>query len=47
MQKNYMIPQTEVMQLSSEVIMDGINVVHHSGGSNGGGPGSFPEEQII
>lgn len=35
MRKNYMVPQSEVMQLSSEVIMDIINVVHHSGGDGG------------
>jgi len=45
MNKNYMTPQTEVMQLSSQVIMDSINVVHHSGGGNGGS--GFPEGDII
>lgn len=42
MQKNYIAPQTEVMQLSSEVIMDTIGVVHHSGGGGG-----FTDEQTI
>jgi len=45
MQKNYIKPQTEVMQLSSQVIMDSINVVHHSGGGNGGS--GFDEGNII
>ena len=45
MNKSYMTPQTEVMQLSSQVIMDSINVVHHSGGGNGGS--GFPEGDII
>ena len=45
MNKNYMTPQTEVMLLSSQVIMDSINVVHHSGGGNGGS--GFPEGDII
>lgn len=45
MNKNYMTPQTEVMQLSSQVIMDSINVVHHSGGGNAGS--GFPEGDII
>ena len=45
MNKNYMTPQTEVMQLSSQVIMDSINVIHHSGGGNGGS--GFPEGDII
>lgn len=45
MNKNYMTPQTEVMQLSSQVIMDSINIVHHSGGGNGGS--GFPEGDII
>ena len=45
MNKNYMAPQTEVMQLSSQVIMDSINIVHHSGGGNGGS--GFNEDNII
>lgn len=32
MRKNYMVPQTEMTVLSSQVIMDSINVVHASGG---------------
>ena len=47
MNKIYSTPQTEVMQLSSQVIMDAIIVVHHSGGSNGGGGGGFNEDEII
>ena len=35
MQKKYIAPQMEVMQLSSEVIMDSIGIVHHSGGGGG------------
>ena len=35
MNKNYIAPQTEVMQVSSQVIMDSINLVHHSGGGGG------------
>lgn len=42
MRKNYIIPKSEVVQLSSEVIMDIINVVHHSGGGGG-----FGEDDII
>jgi len=42
MNKNYIAPQTEVMQVSSQVIMDSINLVHHSGG----GGGFTDEEQI-
>ncbi len=45
MNKNYMTPQTEVMQLSSQVIMDSITIVHHSGGGNGGS--GFGEGDII
>ena len=40
MRKNYIVPQSEVMQLSSEVIMDVIGIVHHSGG------GGFDEGEI-
>ena len=32
MNKNYIVPQTEVMLLSSEVIMDSINVINQSAG---------------
>jgi len=46
MRKNYMTPQTEAMQFSSEIIMDGMNIVHHSGGASGGKSG-FTEDQII
>lgn len=45
MNKNYMTPQTEVMQLSSQVIMDSISIVHHSGG--GSGSSGFGEDNII
>jgi len=45
MNKNYMTPQTEVMQLSSQVIMDSISIVHHSGG--GAGSSGFGEDNII
>ena len=45
MNKNYMTPQTEVMQLNSEVIMDSISIVHHSGG--GSGSSGFDESFII
>ena len=45
MQKNYIAPQIEVMQLSSEVIMDTIGIVHHSGGGAGGS--GFDESTII
>ena len=41
MNKNYIVPQTEVMLLSSEVIMDSINVIAHSGG------GGFNNESEI
>ena len=46
MRKNYIVPQSEVMQLSSEMIMDTIGIVHHSGGSNSGGSGGFSEDDI-
>ena len=42
MKKNYIVPQMEVMQLSSQVIMDTINVINHSGGGGG-----FDESNII
>ena len=42
MSKNYMKPQMEVMQLSSQVIMDTINVINHSGGGGG-----FTDENAI
>lgn len=45
MNKNYMTPQTEVMQLSSQVIMDSIGIVHHSGG--GAGDSGFDEGDVI
>ena len=45
MKKNYMNPQTEVMQLNSHVIMDSIAIVHHSGG--GAGSSGFDESNII
>ena len=40
MRKNYIEPQIEVMQFSSEGIMDAIGIVHHSGGDG------FPEWEI-
>jgi hypothetical protein len=40
MRKVYIAPQMEVMQFSSEVIMDSIGIVHHSGGGGGFGEGS-------
>ena len=46
MNKNYIAPQTEVMQISSQVIMDSIGIVHHSGGG-GNNPSGFSEDQII
>ncbi len=46
MRKNYIVPQSEVMLFSSEMIMDSIGIVHHSGGSNSGGSGGFPEDEI-
>ena len=42
MRKVYIAPQMEVMQFSSEVIMDSIGIVHHSGGGGG-----FDEESEI
>lgn len=46
MNKNYMTPQTEVMQLSSLLMQGSMNIVHHSGGSSGGKSG-FDEGEII
>lgn len=46
MQK-YIVPQTEVAQLHSQVIMDSINIVHHSGGSNGDNSGGFGENDVF
>lgn len=46
MQKNYIAPQTEVILLSSEEIMDSISVIRHSGGS-GGGSNGFDDENAI
>ncbi len=43
MRKVYITPQVEVMQLTSEELMDSIGIVHHSGG----GPGGFDDEHII
>jgi len=45
MQKNYIQPQTEVMQLSTALMQDSISIVHHSGGGNGGS--GFDESNII
>jgi hypothetical protein len=45
MNKNYIVPQIEVMKLSSEDIMDSISIVHHSGG--GSGKSGFDEGEII
>ena len=47
MRKNYIVPQTEVMPLSAQLMQDSINIVHHSGGSNGDGGGGFGEGDII
>ena len=48
MRKVYDMPQVEVTLFSSEVIMDSINLVHHSGGSgSSSGGGGFTEDQII
>ena len=46
MQKNYIAPQTEVMQFGSELMQDTIGIIHHSGGTNTGNQGSFLEEEI-
>ena len=46
MRKVYIVPQSEAMQFSSEVIMDSISIVHHSGGGSTGGSG-FNEDNII
>jgi len=40
MRKNYIVPRIEVLQFSSEGIMDSIGIVHHSGGEG------FPEGAI-
>lgn len=40
MKKNYLNPTTEIVNVTPEVIMDGIHVTHHSGGS-------FDEGDII
>ena len=45
MNKNYIVPQIEVMKLSSEDIMDSISIDHHSGG--GSGKSGFDEGEII
>jgi len=45
MKKTYIVPLVEDMQLSSELIMQGINIVHHSGG--GAGTSGFGEDNII
>lgn len=42
MKKNYMNPQTEVMQLGTKLMQDAINVINHSGGGGG-----FDESNII
>ena len=47
MRKEYIMPQVEVLPISSEVIMDSIGIVHHSGGSSSGDGGGFGESQII
>ena len=46
MQKNYIAPQIEVIQLSSTTIMDSIAIVHHSGGNDNGQSGFTEENQI-
>lgn len=38
--KKYINPQTEILNVTPDVIMDGINVTHHSGGN-------FDESQIL
>lgn len=35
MSKKYIVPQTEVTLISSQVIMDSISIVRHSGGGGG------------
>ena len=47
MNKNYITPQTEVMQLHSQVVMDSINLVHHSGGANEEGESGFKEGDVF
>ena len=46
MQKTYTVPQTEVMQLNGNSIMDSIGIVRHSGGTNTGGKSGFDESEI-
>ena len=33
--KKYMNPQTEILKVTSDVIMQGMNIVNHSGGGGG------------
>ena len=42
MQKNYIAPQIEVMQLNAQLMQDSMNVINHSGGGGG-----FTEENQI
>ena len=46
MRNDYIKPQTEILNVTSEVIMDSIAIVHHSGGRNSGTSG-FTEDQIM
>lgn len=41
MRKNYIVPQSEVMRFSSQLMQDIVNVINHSGG------GGFGEGEII
>ena len=41
MRKNYIVPQSEVMRFSSQLMQDVVNIVNHSGG------GGFDESEII
>lgn len=41
MRKNYIVPQSEVMRFSSQLMQDVVNIVNHSGG------GGFDESEMI
>ncbi len=48
MRKEYMVPQTEVMQFGSILMQDAvIGVVQHSGGKGSDGSSGFTDENII